>query len=344
MNDDTNTRKHDHIRIIRSDEGSDRGKSYFDAIALQHRALPEIDMKEIDPAIGFLGKKLSFPLMISPMTGGDHDLVRTINKNLALAAEATRVAMAVGSQRVMISHPAARASFALRPFAPHTVLLGNLGAVQLNHGFGRQECLQAIEVLDADGLYLHLNPLQEAIQPEGDTNFSGLADKIGRIAAELSRPLLLKEVGAGFSLRDVELAAAQGIRYIDVAGSGGTSWSRIEHFRRHPARSADLDQTGLLFQDWGIPTPQLLQQLAPLRGRITLIASGGLRTGIDMAKAMILGASLCGIAKPFLEPALRSADEVIRLIERLRKEFIITLFLLGIQRVEDLIGNRSLLV
>lgn len=343
MSDEINHRKYDHIRIVRSDGGSDRGKSYFDAVALVHRALPEIDMKAIDPAVEFLGKSLSFPLMIAPMTGGDHDLVRTINRNLARAAEATRVAMAVGSQRVMITHAAARESFALRPHAPRTVLLGNLGAVQLNHGFTLRECLQAIEVLEADGLYLHLNPLQEAIQPEGETNFSGLADKIGQVAAELPRPVLVKEVGSGIARQDAELLIARGIRYIDAAGSGGTSWSRIEHFRQQANRSAETSQAGLLFQDWGLPTPALLEELAPLGDRVTLIASGGIRSGLDMAKAMILGASLCGIAKPFLEPALHSADEVIRLIERLRKEFIITLFLLGITRSADLIGNRSLL-
>ncbi|HNW59211.1 MAG TPA: type 2 isopentenyl-diphosphate Delta-isomerase [bacterium] len=343
MSDEISHRKYDHIRIIRADGGSDRSKSYFDAIALQHHALPEIDLKNIDPGIEFLGKSLSFPLMIAPMTGGDHDLVRTINKNLARAAEATQVAMAVGSQRVMITHPAARESFSLRPLAPHAVLIGNLGAVQLNYGFGLKECLQAIEVLDADGLYLHLNPLQEAIQPEGETNFSGLAAKIGAVAAALPRPLLLKEVGSGISRRDAELLIRHGIRYIDAAGSGGTSWSRIEHFRQQPNRGAESSQTGLLFQDWGLPTPALLEQLEPLRDRVTLIASGGIRSGLDMAKAMILGASLCGIAKPFLEPALRSADEVIHLIERLRREYVITLFLLGITRSGELIGNRSLL-
>ncbi len=343
MNEEINHRKYDHIRIVRDDDSTDRGKSYFDAWPLQHRALPEIDLKEIDPSTRFLGKPLSFPLMISPMTGGDHDLVRAINKNLAKAAEATGVAMAVGSQRVMITHPAARESFALRPFAPKTVLLANLGAVQFNYGFGLRECQQALEVLGADGLYLHLNPLQEAIQPEGETDFRGLADKIGAIAAALPRPLLLKEVGSGLSLRDAEMAVARGIRYIDVAGSGGTSWSRIEHFRHRPGRSSDGGRAGLLFQDWGIPTPDLLRQRSPLRDRVTLIASGGIRSGIDMAKALILGASLCGIAKPFLEPALRSADEVIQLIEQLRKEFVITLFLLGIRRLDELIGNESLL-
>jgi isopentenyl-diphosphate Delta-isomerase len=343
MSNTTNSRKFDHIRIIRSDSGSDRGKNYFDAVALQHRALPEIDLKDIDPSATFLGKRLSFPLLISSITGGDNEMMRTINKNLAVAAEATGVAMAVGSQRVMFTHPAARQSFALRPFAPSTVLIANLGAVQLNYGFGAKECGQAMELLDADGLYLHLNPLQEAIQPEGNTNFRGLAAKIGALARELPRPVLLKEVGSGFSPADVELAISQGIRFIDVAGSGGTSWSRVEHFRNKNSSDSDAGQPGLLFQDWGVPTPAALKQLAHFSDSITMIASGGIRSGIDMAKAMVLGAALCGMAKPFLEPALASAEEVIRVIERLRKEFLITLFLLGMSGIEELRGNRSLL-
>ncbi len=335
-----NNRKFDHIRIVRNDSETDRGKNYFDDYHLQHRALPEIDLQSIDVSIVFLGKRLSFPLLISAMTGGDHRLIRTINKNLAIAAEATGVAMCVGSQRVMFTNPSAKRSFSLRQWAPHTVLLSNLGAVQLNYGFTIHHCREAIETVGADGLYFHLNPLQEAIQPEGNTNFSDLIGKIGDIASQLSQPVLLKEVGAGFSPPDVELAIAHNIQYIDVAGSGGTSWSRIEYLRSNRKKAHPL---GLTFQDWGIPTPFALEQLSPYRDRVTLIASGGIRSGVDMAKAMILGASLCGIAQPFLAPAITSADRVIEMIERIKKEFTITLFLLGIRTVKDLIGNQTLL-
>ncbi|MBN2355101.1 alpha-hydroxy-acid oxidizing protein, partial [candidate division KSB1 bacterium] len=175
----------------------------------------------------------------------------------------------------------------------------------------------------------------------GNTNFSDLAAKIGEIAAQLSQPVLLKEVGSGFSPQDAELAIAYNIHYVDVAGSGGTSWSRVEHLRQPKKNEGRL---GLTFQDWGIPTPLALEQLSPYRDRLTLIASGGIRSGVDMAKALILGASLCGIAHPFLAPAMKSADLVVELIQRMKKEFVIALFLLGVKTARDLIGNQALLL
>lgn len=338
MKDGTNDRKVQHIEIIGADRGADRRKFFFDDIRITHRALPEINLSDVDPSTTFLSKRLSFPLLISCMTGGDHALVRRINRNLAVAAERARVAMGVGSQRVMFTHPKARSSFALRRYAPNTVLLANLGAVQLNHGFGLRECREAMSVLDADALCLHLNPLQEAIQPEGDTQFAGLAARIGAIARGLKKPVILKEVGAGISPSDVRIARRYGIRYIDVAGTGGTSWSRIEHHRQ------DRHDLGLVFQDWGLPTPACLQALKPFRGKIELIASGGVRSGMDMVKSLILGARLCGVASPFLQPAMRSPDAVLAVIERLRREFVTAMFLLGIARTRDLVGNEDLLL
>lgn len=341
MADTTNDRKIEHIRIIDADREVDRRKFFFDAVRLRHRALPELNLEEVDPSQFFMGKKLSFPLLISSMTGGDHEMVRTINQNLAHAAEATGVALGVGSQRVMFTQPAARRSFEIRPFAPNALLFANLGAVQLNYGFGSEECEDAIAAVQADALYMHLNALQEAVQPEGDTNFAGLAERIGAVAKDLDKPLILKEVGAGISREDVELVLDKGIKYIDVAGSGGTSWSRIEHHRQ--SQGSD-DETGLTFQDWGIPTPIALQELAPYRDRLTLVASGGIRSGLDMVKAVVLGASLCGMASPFLKPATESPRAVIDVIERLKKEFITAMFLLGAPTINDLLGNSKLLL
>lgn len=340
MTDQINERKIEHIKIINSDENIDRRKYYFDSIQLKHRALPEIDLDKVDTSIEFMGKKLSFPLLISSMTGGAQELVQRINKNLVLAAEKAKVAMGVGSQRVMFSHPGAKKSFELRQYAPTTLLFANLGAVQLNYNFGLEHCRQAIQTVGADGLYLHLNPLQESIQPEGDTNFSGLADKIGDIAQNIDTPLILKEVGAGISYEDVNLVVDNGIKYIDVAGSGGTSWSRIEEFRRQKHQK---DNIGITFQDWGNPTPLVLKSLKPLRNKITLIASGGIRTGIDMVKANILGASLCGLAKPFLKPAMESADAVLAVIDRIKKEYKIAMFLTGVDNFKTLHYNESLI-
>ena len=337
----TNQRKHDHLRTFAQDPAVERGRHYFDAIRLAHRALPEIALAEVEPAVEFLGKRLSFPLLISSMTGGSAKIFRTINRNLALAAEAEGVALGVGSQRVLFSEPAAAQSFELRRFAPTVPLLANLGAVQLNYGFGLDECRAAVAMLEADALILHLNPLQETIQREGNTDFRGLAAKIGAIAHRLGQPVIVKEVGAGLSLADAQLLVRHGIKLLDVAGAGGTSWSRIEHHRRAATDAAD--DLGLVFQDWGLPTPQALAALQPLRNKVTLIASGGLRSGLDMAKAVVLGASLCGIAAPFLQPAQESPDAVRAVIQRLRREFTTALFLLGCRTVTDLRGNARLL-
>jgi isopentenyl-diphosphate delta-isomerase len=340
MSDAVNDRKVEHIRVLREEADTDRYKAYFDDVHLRHRALPELDLEEVDTSISLLGKTLSFPLLISSMTGGDHDLIRQVNQNLAIAAERTGVAMGVGSQRVMFTAPESRRSFEIREFAPSTLLFSNLGAVQLNYGLTTEMCEEAVSVLDADALYLHLNPLQEAVQPEGDTNFSGLSARIGELASQMDTPIILKEVGAGISVEDVETIINRGIRLIDVAGAGGTSWSRVESHRY--AQEQD-GMTGRLFQDWGIPTPQALQELKPFRDRITLIASGGVRNGIDMAKAMVLGASLSGIARPFLEPALDSADAVVEEVQTLKRQFKTAIFLLGMRSASELIGNEALL-
>jgi isopentenyl-diphosphate delta-isomerase len=342
MTDSTNDRKVEHIRILQEDAKTDRQGTAFDQIRLRHRALPEINLDDVDSSVHFLGKKLSFPLLISSMTGGHHGDLRTINRNLAEAAERCQVAMGVGSQRVMFTNPQAASSFKLRELAPTALLFANLGAVQLNKGFDLIECDQAVNILEADGLFLHLNPLQEAIQPEGDTCFAGLAERIGHIVKHQNAPVIVKEIGCGHSFPDAELLAAQGVKFLDVAGTGGTSWSRIEHHRRQAHRD---DGLGLLFQDWGTPTPEALRHLAPMREMgVTLIASGGVRNALDMIKSIILGASLAGMAKPFLEPAMESADAVVREVENLRHAFRTAMFLLGAPTLRELHENEDLIL
>lgn len=336
-----NRRKLEHVDIVLNDANADRRKFYFDDVQLTHRALPEIDLADVDPSIRFMGKKLSFPLLISSMTGGDHEQIRTINRNLAAAAEATGVAMGVGSQRVMFSEPGAYGSFALRDVAPRALLFANLGAVQLNYGVTHDMCGEAVEVLGADALYLHLNPLQEAAQPEGDTRFGNLGERIASLVKALAVPVILKEVGAGMSVADVELALKCGVTVIDVAGSGGTSWAHIERQRDTEDVTHDV---GRVFSDWGIPTPVALRALKPYTDRITLIASGGVRTGLDMAKAVVLGASLCGMARPFLKPAGESVEAVIKVIDALREQFRTAMFLLGVTRVEQMLGRDTYLL
>ncbi|QTP63560.1 type 2 isopentenyl-diphosphate Delta-isomerase [Candidatus Liberibacter africanus] len=331
-----NDRKIDHINIVCNDSEVDRKKNFFDDWHLIHRALPEISLDEVDPSVTFLGKKLSFPLLISSMTGGNHKMIEHINRNLAIAAEKTQVAMAVGSQRVMFTDHEAIKSFSLRQYAPNTVLISNLGAVQLNYDFGISEARQAVNVLQADGLFLHLNPLQEAIQPNGNTNFANISSKIYMLSSKIDVPIILKEVGCGLSPMDIELGLKSGIRYFDLAGRGGTSWSRIESHR-------DPSDTGIVFQDWGIPTPIALEMARPYCNKAQFIASGGLRNGLDILKSMILGASLGGLAAPFLKPAMDSSEAVVSLIESLRREFIISMFLIGIKRVKELYLNTDLI-
>ncbi len=329
-------RKTEHVKIVAEDASMDRQKNYFDEIRLTHRALPEISLDEIDPSVEFLGKTLSFPFMISSMTGGGDKLLKKINTHLAEAAEAEGIAMGVGSQRILFTEPSSKSSFDLRGVAPNALLFANLGAVQLNEDITLQHAKAVVDILKADALCIHLNSLQEAIQPEGDTNFSNLWKKIGEIVQGLEVPVIVKEVGAGISVPDAELLIQAGVKYIDVAGAGGTSWSRIE-----AARCSD-PSLGELFQDWGIPTPEALRALAGLD--VTLIASGGIRSGVDMAKAIILGASICGMARPFLTPAMESTDAVRKVIRRIKREFVTAMFLLGCKNIEELKGSRDLIV
>ena len=336
-------RKLDHLRAILDDPEVERHRSGFDQLRLAHRALPELDLDAVDTSATFLGKPLSFPLLISSMTGGTGDEIARINHNLAKAAEETGVAMSVGSQRVMFTDPAAATSFQLRSSAPTVPLISNIGGVQLNAGLDHSHCQRAVDALQADGIYLHLNPLQEAVQVEGDRDFSGLSDRIADLATKMSVPVLLKEVGAGLSGADAEMGYAAGIRHFDVAGRGGTSWSRIEYHRR----ADDDDDLGLVFQDWGLTTVEsLLETRAVLVNKgdpTTLIASGGLRDGVDMVKSMILGADICGLAAPFLTAAQDSSAQVVRKINKLRREFQTAMFLLGCGDVISLKGNTSLI-
>jgi len=339
MDNKTNRRKIEHISILQKDPAVDRKANYFDQIQLMHRALPEINLADVDPSTTFLGKRIAFPLIISSMTGGDHALLKKINQNLAIAAEATHVALAVGSQRIMFENTNAIESFDLRSFAPTIPLISNIGAVQLNYNIELSHCCQAVDILSADGLYFHLNPLQEVIQPEGDTDFSHLLNKISAINNAINVPVLIKEVGCGIGPTDIEMLLGEGIKYIDLAGQGGTSWSRIEFHRD----ASELSQ-GLAFQDWGIPTPIALKLARPYNDKAFIIASGGLRGGLDMIKSVILGASLCGMAAPLLKAAMQSPDQVIKEIESLKQAFVTAMFLLGAPDVNYLHGNSQLLL
>lgn len=320
-------RKAEHITLA-LDQRTQSGGSYFDDWTFVHQALPELDLAAVDTSVEFLGKRLASPLLVSCMTGGTGGASR-INRHLAEAAERTGVAVGVGSQRKAIEDGTHLGTFQVREAAPTAPLLANLGAVQLNYGFGLAECRQAVEMIGADALALHLNVLQEAIQPEGQTDFSGLLAKLAEVAAGLEVPVIAKEVGCGISAATARALAGAGIRIVDTAGLGGTSWARIE------ARRADDVPLGEMFADWGLPTPDSIRAVASVPG-VTVIGSGGLRSGVDVAKAIALGADLAGMAHPFLRPATESAEAVVEKIERTVRELRVAMLCVGARTIREL--------
>ncbi len=326
-------RKLDHIRInLEEDVNFRQLTTGLENYHFLHQALPEFDLAQVDTSVSFLGKKLKAPLLISSMTGGTGQ-ARPINHTLAEAAEATGIAMGVGSQRTAIEDPALASTFQIRTLAPTTVLLANLGAVQLNYGYTVDHCQRAVDMIEADALILHFNALQEAVQPEGDTNFGGLLTKIEQVCHNLPVPVIAKEVGWGFSEDTVRRLVNAGISAIDVAGSGGTSWSQVEMYR---AKSEIQRRVAATFVDWGIPTTDAV--LAARRGGpdIPIIASGGLRNGLDMAKCIALGATLAGMAGPFLKAAVKSLQAVLDEIEITKTELQIAMFGIGADSIATL--------
>ncbi len=320
-------RKAEHIELA-LDRKVQSDRRYFNDYTFDHEALPEIDFDEIDVSTSFLGRQLSSPLLISCMTGGTAS-ARTINENLAIAAEDMQIALGLGSQRKAIEDASQEHTFKVRKLAPNIPIMANLGAVQLNYGFGLHECEKAVRMVEADALVFHLNPLQEAIQPEGQRNFKDLLGKMGEIARHLSVPVLVKEIGCGISERTARRIKEAGIDIIDTSGMGGTSWARIEAHRAQELALGDL------YANWGIPTPESIQQVKKVEG-VTVIGSGGIRTGLDVAKAISLGADLVGLASPFLEPAINSSHAVVRIIERILRELKIAMFCVGADSLEAL--------
>lgn len=323
----TGTRKAAHLRLA-LDERMQLARHAFDDYVLEHQALPEVDLEQIDTSAQFLGRRLAAPLLISGMTGGTEEATR-INRNLAAGAESTGIAIGVGSQRRAIEDPSVAGSFQIRSVAPSVPILANLGAVQLNYGFGVSECRRAVEMIDADALVLHLNALQEAIQPEGQRNFSNLAHKIGMVAAALDVPVIVKEIGCGISVPVARRLSEYGIRIVDCAGVGGTTWARIE------AARAENPTLGELFANWGIPTPVAISRLRTVAG-ITVIGSGGVRTGVDVAKAIALGADMAGMAYPLLRAAAESPERVNEVIRRTIGELRIAMFCVGASSIAHL--------
>ena len=313
-------RKNQHLDVILAGKGGSQSiTTGFERVAFVHSALPELDLDAIDLSAAFFGKRLRAPLLISSMTGGPARAAE-INRNLAIASSELGIALAVGSQRVAIEGPdAVGLGKELRRLAPNVPLLGNFGAAQLNKGFGIDEARRAVDMIEADALIIHINPLQEAVQPEGDRDWRGLLGKIGAIARLLEVPLVVKEVGAGVSGELARRLLDEGVSAIDVAGAGGTSWAAVEAGRiTDPSRAA----IARAFTDWGRPTAEALVDVRAACPDAFVIGSGGIRDGIDCAKAIRLGANIVGQAAGALAAAIQSPEAVIAhftvMIEQLR--------------------------
>jgi len=297
----------------------------FDRYYFVHEALPEIDRREVNVATTFLGKALRAPLMIAPMTGG-FESAAEINRNLAIAAQETGVALSVGSQKVAVHSPELAATYRVRDVAPDVLLMANVGAVELNNGFGLEEMQQVVEMIGADALCLHLNPLQEALKENGSVNFAGLAEKIARVAQAMPVPVFVREVCNGISPRTAALLLEAGVAGIDVGGAGGTSWMIVEGLI---AKDENRKLIAESFQNFGIPTARSLVNVRELNQTIPLIATGGVRSGKDVAKSLALGADLAAMAAPLLKPALAGPGKIKRVLERVIEELEILLFCLG---------------
>ncbi len=330
---ETQNRKADHLRVCLEEDVQFRETtSGLERYRFTHCCLPELNLSDIDLTTTFLGKKLGAPLLISSMTGGT-ELAKTINYRLAEVAQHYKIAMGVGSQRVAVENPQVGDTFAVRSVAPDILLFANLGAVQLNYGYGIDECRRVIDLLQADALILHLNSLQECVQTKGDTNFRGLLDKISKLCYELEVPVIAKEVGNGISAAMARKLIDAGVSAIDVAGAGGTSWAKVEGQRAKDARQRRL---GATFADWGLPTAECVTGIRAVAPAIPLIASGGLANGLDAAKAIALGADIAGLARPFLQAAAESEQAAAELAEVLIAELATVLLCAGCATLSEL--------
>ena len=326
-------RKSDHIHInLREDVDFKHVSTGFERYRFVHCALPGLDLEDVDTSITLLGKRLGAPLLISSMTGGAPE-ASAINQRLAEAAQAAGVGMGVGSQRAAIEDPTLVDTYRVRHVAPDILLMANLGAVQLNYGYGPDECRRAVEMVEADALILHLNPLQEALQPEGETHFAGLLQKIEAVCRVLQVPVVVKEVGWGFSEQVSRQLADAGVAALDVSGAGGSSWSQVE---MHRATNERQRQVAAAFADWGIPTAESLLMARRGAPGLPIIASGGIRDGTQVAKAIALGATTCGIAGPFLRAANESTAAVAELITVLVTQLRVVMFAAGAADVQAL--------
>jgi isopentenyl-diphosphate delta-isomerase len=329
-------RKADHISINLKKDVESNLANGLDTFHFRHNALPEINFKTVDCTTEIFGRKLEIPLLISSMTGGTAQALQ-INQGLAKAAQRYHLAMGVGSQRVGIEHPELMDTFKVRKIAPDILLFANLGAIQLNYTYTVEHCQAAVDTLEADALILHLNALQEALMEDGNTDFKGLLAKIEQVCKRLPVPVIAKEVGWGISAEVARNLAEAGVQGIDVAGAGGTSWSEVE---KHRNPSEIGRQSAAAFKGWGIPTAQAVQEVRAALPDTLLIASGGIRDGVEGAKCLALGANLVGMARPFLVAVSESDDALNESIAIFKRQLRVSMFAVGAENLAELTREK----
>ncbi len=330
-------RKADHIKINLEQDVRSALTTGLENYHFTHEALPELDLNRIDTSLKLFDKRLAAPILISSMTGGTKE-AGEINQRLAEAAQEVGVAMGVGSQRAALEHPEQIPTFSVtRKVAPDILLFANLGAVQLNYGYGIDHCRRAVDMIQADALILHLNPLQEAVQDAGDVNFAGLAKKIEEVCKQIEVPVIAKEVGWGISEKTAKLLADCGVSAIDVAGAGGTSWSQVE---MHRAPDEFTRQLAATFVGWGIPTSDSILNVKKAVPEMTVFASGGLKDGLDNAKCIALGATLGGMAGQFLKAAAVSTEQAVEMMKLTKRQIEVTMFAAGVGTLEGLKARK----
>lgn len=339
MNDEVKQRKIEHVSVALGQDVSAPQRANWNDIQFVHQALPEVNLDEIDTSVTFLGTTLRYPIFMSSLTGGHPD-VTGINRNLAMAAEQYGLALGVGSQRAAIVNPSVAPSYAVtRENAPHAYLIANIGAPQLieqarHPAFTLEQAQQAIEMIHANALAVHMNSLQEAAQPEGDRRAAGEAAALTRLTSQLTLPVIAKETGAGVSREQALLLKACGVSAIDVGGAGGSSMSAMEAARSQSRGDERTLSIGLLYKDWGIATPIAVVEAGV--AHLPLISTGGVRNGLDMARALALGATLVGMGFPFLKAASESYEAVCELLETVIAQLKVAMQLSGAATIAQL--------
>lgn len=336
----TGERKIEHVRLCLNEDVNAQGiTAGFEAYRFRHAALPELSFEEVQLNTDFLGSELRTPFLISSMTGGS-EATGKINERLAAVAEARGWALGLGSIRAAVEKEELTASFSMRKFAPTIPIIANLGAVQLNYGFGKEACQRAVDIAGASMLVLHLNGLQEIFQPEGNTDFSGLLRKIEELCRELSVPVGVKEVGWGIDGDTAAKLYEAGVSFVDVAGAGGTSWVQVEKFRNEDKIKKAAAEA---FADWGIPTAECILEVRQMNPQGAVIGSGGLHSGVDAAKAIALGADLAGFGRSLLGAAVQSEEALHLRLAQVEFELRTAMFGVGAKRPVELQGTPRLI-